>query len=105
MVKMVMEWAWRLRRDFNVTRVEPNIFEFTFMHSLDKYKVLQGAPWLINTSQIILKKWPMNLQLQNVDFNNTKCWVHIHNLPPDQINPQNALMLGMLFGWVPELNE
>ena len=55
-VKGVMERAWRLRKDFTVTRVEPNIFEFIFQHPFDRFKALRGAPWIINSSWLILKE-------------------------------------------------
>ncbi|GKB59480.1 sodium/hydrogen exchanger 6 [Tanacetum coccineum] len=43
--------------------------------------VLEGGPWMIRNSPIILKKWSMNTSLQKEEMTRIPIWVKLHNVP------------------------
>ncbi|GKA95055.1 sodium/hydrogen exchanger 6 [Tanacetum coccineum] len=43
--------------------------------------VLEGGPWMVRNSSIILKKWSMNTSLQKEELTRILIWVKLHDVP------------------------
>lgn len=95
-IARVMEKAWRLSRSFTVKWLKKNCFKFSFQHPFDLFKVKNNGPWLINQHPLVLKDWPTNMLLKDIDFTRIPCWINIHNLPPSLISKENARRFGMM---------
>ncbi|GJR79999.1 zinc knuckle CX2CX4HX4C containing protein [Tanacetum coccineum] len=54
-------------------------FKFDTRVGLDV--VLEGGPWMIRNSPIILKKWSMNSSLQKEELARIPIWVKLHDVP------------------------
>ncbi|GJX93280.1 zinc knuckle CX2CX4HX4C containing protein [Tanacetum coccineum] len=54
-------------------------FKFDTWAGLDA--VLEGGPWMIRNSPIILKKWSMNTSLHKDELTRIPIWVKLHDVP------------------------
>ncbi|GJT69751.1 sodium/hydrogen exchanger 6 [Tanacetum coccineum] len=54
-------------------------FKFDSRAGLDA--VLEGGPWMIRNSPIILKKWSVNTSLQKEEMTRIPIWVKLHDVP------------------------
>ncbi|GJU18553.1 zinc knuckle CX2CX4HX4C containing protein [Tanacetum coccineum] len=54
-------------------------FKFDSRAGLDA--VLEGGPWMVCNSPIILKKWSMKTSLQKEELTRVPIWVKLHNVP------------------------
>ncbi|KAL4353640.1 hypothetical protein GQ457_06G004930 [Hibiscus cannabinus] len=55
------------------------------------------SPWSINNKLLILKEWPKEATLEEIDFSLAEFWVQIHNVPMALLNGNNAEKIGKLF--------
>ena len=54
-------------------------FKFDSQAGLDA--ILEGGPWMIKNSPIILKKWTMNTSLKKEELTRIPVWVKLHDVP------------------------
>ncbi|GJZ36396.1 zinc knuckle CX2CX4HX4C containing protein [Tanacetum coccineum] len=61
--------------------VEKGFFFFKFDSRAGLEAVLEGGPWLIRKSLIILKKWSMDTRLLKEELTRIPIWVKLHDVP------------------------
>lgn len=54
---------------------EVNKFTFTFSHEHDRNGVLARCPWRVQNIPLIVKEYPMDIPLNELDFDSEICWV------------------------------
>ncbi|GJV99689.1 RNA-directed DNA polymerase, eukaryota, reverse transcriptase zinc-binding domain protein [Tanacetum coccineum] len=69
-------------------------FKFDSWAGLDD--VLEGGPWMIRNSPIILKKWSMNTSLQKEELTRILIWVKLHDVPIQVFRKMVYLILMVL---------
>lgn len=75
-----------------------NIYSCTFRTEEDVTIVLNGGPWSIRGTHVVLKRWPSSAILEEIKFNTSNFWVQVHNLPPDKVTLENLHTIGTLLG-------
>lgn len=75
MLKSAMSRAWNLMNDLEVQELRTNVFLFSFQKEGDKRKVLRGLPWSVSIKHIVIKKWPTDMALEDLELNKTSLWV------------------------------
>nr|GEX67619.1 putative reverse transcriptase domain-containing protein [Tanacetum cinerariifolium] len=68
------------------------LFKFDYRARLDV--VLEGGPWMIRNSPIILKKWSVKTSLQKEEMTRILIWVKLHDVPI-QVFKVNRLYIQM----------
>ncbi|GKE93356.1 zinc knuckle CX2CX4HX4C containing protein, partial [Tanacetum coccineum] len=56
-------------------------FFFKFDSRAGLEAVMEGGPWLIRKSPIILKKWSMDTRLLKEELTRIPIWVKLHDVP------------------------
>ncbi|GJW71995.1 zinc knuckle CX2CX4HX4C containing protein [Tanacetum coccineum] len=56
-------------------------FFFKFDSRAGLEAILEGGPWMIRNSPIILKKWTMKTSLQKEELTHIPIWVKLHDVP------------------------
>ncbi|KAF2299334.1 hypothetical protein GH714_031615 [Hevea brasiliensis] len=97
-IKTVLQKSWRIRSEFQVTAKRTNIFVFSFSHMVDLKYVLENRPWSINNQLLALREWPPDMPFEDLSFSETPIWAQIHGLPPNQLNSENAQIIGKFMG-------
>ncbi|GKD69367.1 zinc knuckle CX2CX4HX4C containing protein, partial [Tanacetum coccineum] len=57
------------------------LFFFKFHSCVGLEAVLEGGPWLIRNSPIILKKWSMDTRLLKEELTRIPIWIKLHDVP------------------------
>ncbi|GJU61810.1 RNA-directed DNA polymerase, eukaryota, reverse transcriptase zinc-binding domain protein [Tanacetum coccineum] len=61
--------------------------------------VLEGGPWMIRNSPIILKKWSVNTSLQKEEMTRIPIWVKLHDVPI-QVFEEDGISLIASKSWI-----
>ena len=73
--------AWNPSKDIQISRLEKNIFLFTFGVKADLEMAFSRRPWTIRGAHLVLKRWVPDLHWLEVNFSISTFWVQIHGLP------------------------
>ncbi|KAJ4834899.1 hypothetical protein Tsubulata_047363 [Turnera subulata] len=90
---------------YRVIEKGKNLFLFGFEFEHDRNKILRKAPWSVSGQLLVVKCWPPNLAIEQVDFSTTVFKVQIHGLPPDLSSLWRIEKLGGLFAEYNGLEE
>ncbi|GKC00252.1 zinc knuckle CX2CX4HX4C containing protein, partial [Tanacetum coccineum] len=60
--------------------------------------VLEGGPWLIRNSLIILKKWSMDTRLLKEELNCILIWVKLHDVPIQVLKEDGISLIATFIG-------
>ena len=80
-VKNFTNHAWGYPRNFVVTELGPNLFQFQFEIDDEWEKVLMGGPWVLDNQVLVIKNWEMGCERKPQFFRYTYLWVQVWNLP------------------------
>ncbi|GJR18122.1 zinc knuckle CX2CX4HX4C containing protein [Tanacetum coccineum] len=65
--------------------------------------VLEGGPWLIRKSPIILKKWSMDTRLLKEELTRILIWVKLHDVPIQVFEEDEADLVDDVYYCIPSL--
>ncbi|GJY82805.1 zinc knuckle CX2CX4HX4C containing protein [Tanacetum coccineum] len=71
-------------------------FKFDSRASLEA--VLEGGPWLISKSLIILKKWSMDTRLLKEELTRIQIWVKLHDVPIQVFEEDGISLIATFIG-------
>lgn len=81
-VTEIITKTWYLQYRVNIEKVEENCFKFTFGSKEDKEKIYKYRPWSLNGAHLILKEWPEDIALQEINFDTSTFHLQVHGFPP-----------------------
>lgn len=96
-IKVAFSKSWHKKMDFSVTQKWNNIFLFS-VNEVDVHLVLENQSWSITNNLIPIRDWPLDVPLEELDFSSTLIWVQVHRLSPNQLNAENAKIIGNFMG-------
>ncbi|GJS36355.1 zinc knuckle CX2CX4HX4C containing protein [Tanacetum coccineum] len=73
-------------------------FFFKFDSRAGLEAVLEGGPWLIRNSPIILKKWSMDTRLLKEELTRIPIWVKLHDVPIQVFEEDGISLIAMFIG-------
>ncbi|OMO73272.1 hypothetical protein CCACVL1_17357 [Corchorus capsularis] len=103
-LRAIIAKAWPLREMVEIYELEVSTFLFIFKDERDKFKVLKQGPWSIMDCHIMLKEWPEEATLEEIDFTSSEIWVQVHGLPFSYLTRENAIKIGSMFPRLVELD-
>ncbi|KAK3005119.1 hypothetical protein RJ639_016509 [Escallonia herrerae] len=89
-VQSILFKAWNPNKGMKIQLMEENCFCITFNHDWDRTRVLESRPWSIMSSHMVVRDWPPDLTLKEINFNLSPFWIRICGLPPNQMTKANA---------------
>ncbi|KAL4361696.1 hypothetical protein GQ457_04G007060 [Hibiscus cannabinus] len=93
----ILNRAWPIKGDFESHDLGKNFVLFVFNSEKEKQEVLLQGPWSIQDKHTVLRDWPKEATLEEIDFSLSEFWVQIYNLPLAMINEKNAAKIGSIF--------
>ncbi|KAH1113837.1 hypothetical protein J1N35_007215 [Gossypium stocksii] len=93
----ILRNAWPKEFYFESHVLGKNMCLFVFKNDRDKAKVLSAIPLLVLNCHLMLKKRPKKGGIEDIDFNTTKFWLQIHNVPEFEAYPQDESFISKLF--------
>lgn len=97
--------SWRFVQDLKVEDAGANRFLFTFQSIEEKNRVLNQGPWNFKESYMILKEWDPDKTLDELELVSVVYWVHIHGLPLELFDDDNARIIGCMLGEILEMDR
>nr|GEV66318.1 hypothetical protein [Tanacetum cinerariifolium] len=73
-------------------------FFFKFDTRVGLESVLEGGPWIIRNSPIILKKWSMDTRLLKEKVTRISIWVKLHDVPIQVFEEDGINLIAMFIG-------
>ncbi|GKD70876.1 zinc knuckle CX2CX4HX4C containing protein [Tanacetum coccineum] len=73
-------------------------FFFKFNSRAGLEAVLEGGPWMIRKSPIILKKWSMGTSLQKEELTRIPIWVKLHDVPLQVFEEDGISLIATFIG-------
>ncbi|GKD92957.1 zinc knuckle CX2CX4HX4C containing protein [Tanacetum coccineum] len=73
-------------------------FFFKFDSRAGLEAVLEGGPWLIRKSPIILKKWSMDTRLLKEELTHILIWVKLHDVPIQVFEEDDISLIATFIG-------
>ncbi|GJU60086.1 zinc knuckle CX2CX4HX4C containing protein [Tanacetum coccineum] len=73
-------------------------FFFKFKSHAGLEAVLEGGPWLIRKSSIILKKWSMDTRLLKEELTRISIWVKLHDVPIQVFEEDGISLIATFIG-------
>ncbi|OMO73078.1 reverse transcriptase [Corchorus capsularis] len=101
-LRAILSKAWPLHDTLEIHELECNVFLFVFKDENDKRRVIQQGPWSVMNKHLMLKEWPVEAVLEEIDFTTSEFWVQAHNLLMSYLTKSNAEKIASMF---PELVE
>ncbi|KAK7843636.1 hypothetical protein CFP56_012078 [Quercus suber] len=90
----VVNRAWRLAFQIQVSCLNNNTFMFHFQHKVDMANAYRRRPWSIRGGHLVLKQWLLALTWQEIPFITSTMWVQVHGLPELWKSLDNLRKLG-----------
>ncbi|GKC46603.1 zinc knuckle CX2CX4HX4C containing protein [Tanacetum coccineum] len=73
-------------------------FFFKFDTRAGLEAILEGGPWMIHKSPIILKKWPMETRLLKEELTRILIWVKLHDVPIQVFEEDGISLIATFIG-------
>lgn len=103
-MKEAIRAAWRFAVDLRIADVGPYKFSFVFSDPSHKQKVLLQAPCNIRGFLLVLREWPPDGILSELQFSLAVYWIQIHGLPLARFSSLSARLIGSKLGRVLEVD-
>lgn len=71
---------WSFVPGLTIEELGTNTYLFTFLSPLEKI-VFNQLPWNFKRYHMMLKEWPLSLNLQEIDLSHSAFWIYIYGLP------------------------
>ncbi|KAJ1434101.1 Zinc knuckle CX2CX4HX4C [Sesbania bispinosa] len=97
-IKDVLNKAWGLLEDLNISDLGPNIFLFNFKEEREAKRVLEDGPWFVMGCLLSLQKWIPEVSVFEVDYAYVGFWVQLCGIPLELMNSSNAIRVAKFLG-------
>ncbi|KAF5464598.1 hypothetical protein F2P56_014667 [Juglans regia] len=97
-----MEKVWKVGKPLEFQEIGGDCYVITFVNRRDKWKVLDGCPWLFDSYLFVLLDFNGGLQPSLFDFDHAYLWML--NLPLSYMNKQMGELIGSSIGKVSEVD-
>ncbi|CAB4303387.1 unnamed protein product [Prunus armeniaca] len=93
-VKNILRSAWKDFGEARITWVQDNLFSITVQDEDMATKILNNGPWSVAKQCFSVKRWPMDLAIEEVNVGLVPFWVQIRGVPLNLCTKENIEKLG-----------
>ena len=102
-VKNFVTAAWGYPRNITVMELGPNIFQFNIPSLVDKERIIEGGPWVMDNQLLVLNRWKEGIEEDYRAFMTAPLWVQLWNLPVHWLSKEVGNKIGVVFKEVREV--
>ncbi|KAK2998563.1 hypothetical protein RJ639_023543 [Escallonia herrerae] len=103
-VQSILLKSWNPSEGMKVQFHHDNIFSILFNHEWDRNRIMKHRPWSVMSSHVVVRDWPQQLNLDEIDFSKSPFWIRVVGLPPNLMTKQNVEKIGSKIGEVTEVD-
>jgi hypothetical protein len=97
-VRDILNLSWKFALPFEVDLLPGDRFLFTVFKEKLVHEIMDKGPYNIKGSLLVVKLWPPELTLEEVDLTTCAFWVQVYGLPLENMMAVNAIKIGKLIG-------
>jgi hypothetical protein len=97
-VRDFLHQAWKFASPFSIDILPGDRFLFTVSAEDLIAKIIKNGPWNVKGALMIVKPWPPELTIDEVDLSSCAFWVQVHSLPLQNLTAVNAIKIGKFIG-------
>jgi hypothetical protein len=83
--------AWKFANPFTVDLLSGDRLLFTVIFTDLVRKILDNGPWNVKGALMVVKPWPPELTIEEVDMSTCAFWVQVHGLSLQNLTTVNAI--------------
>ncbi|KAK3022602.1 hypothetical protein RJ639_045753 [Escallonia herrerae] len=103
-VQTILQKSWNPTQGMKIQTHHDNIDSIIFNHEWDKNRIMDHRPWSVMSSHVVVRDWPHQLNLDEIEFTQSPFWIRVKGLPPILMTKQNAEKIGSKIGKVLEVD-
>ena len=81
---------WRSKNGFRLKNLGNHIILFIFYSKADVDNILANEPWSYDKNLMVLQRYEVDSEVENLSFNLTHFWVQVHGIPVRFMNKRVA---------------
>ncbi|KAJ4843978.1 hypothetical protein Tsubulata_002389 [Turnera subulata] len=97
-LKSICSKSWEFNNCLDVKEICHNTYLLSFEDEDDRSRILLQSPWTMSGNHVVIKEWPCNWALHEIDFSTFEFWVQVHGLTPSQFSKENGHRIGNMLG-------
>lgn len=90
--------AWKFASPFSVDILPGDRFPFTVSAKDLVAKIMENGPWNVKGALMVVKPWPPELTIDEVDLSSYAFWVQVHGLSFQNLTVVNVIKIGKFIG-------
>ncbi|XP_070666465.1 uncharacterized protein [Malus domestica] len=104
-VRNILRSAWKELGEVDIKWVKDNMFLINAQDESTASKILQQVPWAVMKKNFSVKRWPLDLALEEIQMEILPFWVQIRGVPLYLSSKENALRIAKEIGEVVEIED
>ncbi|BFG31059.1 hypothetical protein CerSpe_173320 [Prunus speciosa] len=99
-IKNILRTAWQEYGEAKIIWVKDNLFAITVTDEDMAGKILDNGPWSVMKQCFSVKRWPVELAIEEIDTAMVPYWVQIREVPLNFYSEENIKKMGRKIGEV-----
>ncbi|XP_050121457.1 uncharacterized protein LOC126599164 [Malus sylvestris] len=98
-VRNILKSAWQRWGDIKIKWVKDHTFVIKVNDEITAAKIIDQVPWAVMKQNFSVKRWPLELALEEIDLHTISFWIQIRGVPPSLSSKANIRAGGLSLWW------
>ncbi|KAL6294160.1 hypothetical protein ACE6H2_002302 [Prunus campanulata] len=97
-IKNILKTAWQEFGEAKITWIRENLFAISVQDEDMARKILERGPWSVMRHCFSVRRWPLELAVEEIDTHLVPFWVQVRGIPLNLCTKDNAVKIGRKIG-------
>ncbi|KAL6286553.1 hypothetical protein ACE6H2_010943 [Prunus campanulata] len=97
-IKNILKTAWQEFGEAKITWIRENLFAISVQDEDMARKILERGPWSVMRHCFSVRRWPLELAVEEIDTHLVPFWVQVRGIPLNLCTEDNAVKIGRKIG-------
>ncbi|KAM2163455.1 hypothetical protein ACFX1Q_041140 [Malus domestica] len=99
-IRNILRSSWQRWGEIEIKWVKENTFVIKVKDESTAAKIIDQVPWAVMKQNFVVKRWPSELALEEIDMQRISFWIQIRGVPPFLSSEANIKQLASKIGKV-----
>ncbi|KAM2927835.1 hypothetical protein COP2_035147 [Malus domestica] len=104
-VRNILRSSWQRWGEIEIKWVKENTFVIKVNDESTAAKIINQVPWAVMKQNFSVKRWPLELALEEIDMQRISFWIQIRGVPPFLSSEANIRRLASKIGKVQSVED
>ncbi|KAM3003562.1 hypothetical protein FF2_033908 [Malus domestica] len=104
-VRNILRSSWQRWGEIEIKWVKENTFVIKVNDESTTAKIIDQVPWAVMKQNFSVKRWPLELALEEIDMQRISFWIQIRGVPPFLSSEANIRRLASKIGKVQSVED